>query len=434
MKKAIIVVLLIIVTLGVRKSYSQSPVSAVASTSISVNINGVKLRIPYYRNNSISTPNSNFTRAIITIHGTNRNADDYYNNMVSVATSAGQVNSTLIIAPQFLMEMDVDDHNLASDYLFWTNSGWKEGRNSETSSSANPRTQSISSYAVLDTIIYRIAQNFPTINSITITGHSAGGQVLNRYAASNQVEQDINPCMQYVIANPSSYLYMTNERYNTTTKTFSVPSTSCTDYDEWHKGFYKLQTQCPYAYNVGVTTIRNQYSQRRVVYLLGMLDNDPNDSDLDVSCSGMLQGTQRFERGMIYNKFLKYYYGNGITQKHKLDSVPNVGHDNYGMYNSTVGRSYLFNSNICGVTTAISEENDSKISIYPNPASDKITFTTTADFSNIEIYNATGQLLKKTECKNYSCTIDIDEQYNGLVFIKVENKAGTFIEKILIMH
>lgn len=210
---------------------SQSPVSNVSSNSITVNINGVKLKIPYYRNNSISSPNNNFKRAIVTIHGTNRNADDYFNNMVSVATNAGKLNSTLIIAPQFLMEMDIDTNNLGADYLFWTGSGWKEGRNSITTGS-NPRAESISSYSVIDTIIYRIAQNFPSITSITVTGHSAGGQVVNRYAATNKIEQGVNPCLQYVIANPSSYLYMTNERYDTTTKTFSVPTTSCTDYDE----------------------------------------------------------------------------------------------------------------------------------------------------------------------------------------------------------
>lgn len=413
--------------------YAQTPVSNVSSNTISVTINGVKLRIPYYRNNSLSTPNSNLTKAIITIHGTNRNADDYYNNMINAATTAGKLNSTLILAPQFLMEMDVDDHSLASDYLFWTNSGWKEGRNSETASSTNPRSQSISSYSMIDTLIYRIKQNFPTITSIIITGHSAGGQVVNRYAVSNQVEQQVpGICIQYIIANPSSYLYMTNERYDTISKTFSVPTTTCTDYDEWHKGFFKLQTQCPYAYAIGASAMQNQYKQRRVIYLLGMLDTDPNHPELDISCSGMIQGKQRFERGMIYYKFLNYYYGNSITQNHILDSVPGVGHDNDLMYNSPKGLYYLF-SNPCGtITSSDQEENLTKISVFPNPAQDKITVTTHLPFSEIEIFTIQGQLIQRSVCEAYSCTYELNSSYTGLVVIKVFNEKGMFVQKVLI--
>ena len=50
----------------------------------------------------------------------------------------------------------------------------------------------ISSYAALDTLIRHFANRaaYPALTEIVIAGHSAGGQVVQRYAVTNQVETD----------------------------------------------------------------------------------------------------------------------------------------------------------------------------------------------------------------------------------------------------
>src|SRR5262249_51528255 len=53
---------------------------------------------------------------------------------------------------------------------------------------------------------------FPNLKLIVVTGHSAGGQFTHRYAAATHVEKQIRIPMRYVVANPSTYLYLDETR------------------------------------------------------------------------------------------------------------------------------------------------------------------------------------------------------------------------------
>ena len=55
-----------------------------------------------------------------------------------------------------------------------------------------------------------------------MTGHSAGGQVAHRYAAASRAEENFGAVsFRYVVANPSTYLYLRAERE--VDSTFVVP-------------------------------------------------------------------------------------------------------------------------------------------------------------------------------------------------------------------
>ena len=80
--------------------------------------------------------------------------------------------------------------------------GWKQGDGSKTS-------PPVSSFAALDRLIAGIVRShrFPGLRHIVVAGHSAGGQFVERYAASTRLS--VRVPVRYVVANPSSYLYLT---------------------------------------------------------------------------------------------------------------------------------------------------------------------------------------------------------------------------------
>ena len=69
-------------------------------------------------------------RAVIVVHGVRRNADAYFAGAMAAAHEADASDHTLIIAPQFLVEWDVDNFALGDAVPFWggrTGEGWKDG-------------------------------------------------------------------------------------------------------------------------------------------------------------------------------------------------------------------------------------------------------------------------------------------------------------------
>jgi len=329
------------VTLGFDLS-AQADNIGIDKFSISVNNN--ILKIPYYANQDIYQANDDIVKAVIVVHGNNRDADEYFDNMMSAANSASiSAQGVLIIAPQLLTEEDINFHGLDDEHLYWSSGGWKAGSNSRDES-ANPRPVRIPSYAVLDSLMLHLAQQYSQLSSIVFTGHSAGGQVAQRMAATSPMPDilcrglDINT--RYVVANPSSYVYLDdNRKASGSTTEFRLPSTSCSTYNEWKYGLEELYT---YGDRIGADSIRNMYRRRVVTYLLGEEDNNPNSSSLDLSCEARQQGSHRLERGQIYYNYLKFYYGEEIASTHHLITVPGAAHSNFDMYNSPQGIFELF--------------------------------------------------------------------------------------------
>ncbi|WP_328603954.1 hypothetical protein OG943_28245 [Amycolatopsis sp. NBC_00345] len=95
--------------------------------------------------------------------------------------------------------------------MSWTNgdeTSWKDGGDSVSPAG-------ISSFTVVDEILAGLAdkQHFPDLTRITLIGHSAGGQFIQRYAVAGAAPAKLpGVSFHYVTANPSSYLYFTPDR------------------------------------------------------------------------------------------------------------------------------------------------------------------------------------------------------------------------------
>jgi hypothetical protein len=287
-------------------------------------------QIPYESTISLATTDNTVKKLVFVIHGTNRNADDYYLYATAGVTKTGQQN-VVVIAPQFLMDEDLTAFSLStSTYFRWSNDGWKSGNLDQGSGP--------SSYSVLDALILSALQAFPSVTHVTVTGHSAGGQFVNRFAAGSNVEgQTSNILFKYDSMNPSSYMYFSKERpVGRSTTTFAIPVAPEGDYNNYKYGLRNLNT---FMTTVGTTKLRDNFGTRDVNLVLGMADTE-RDSDLDVSVPGEYQGYNRLERGQAYFNHMNKEFAN---IRFNVVYVPGVAHSANQMYSSDNGSAEIFN-------------------------------------------------------------------------------------------
>ena len=108
----------------------------------------------------INSSNNNINKAVIVIHGQNRNADDYYNSIYNIASNAGIASETIIIAPQFLITLDLNHWQLGNTIVFWSGTTpWSSGGQSN-STSEHPRDFEISSYTLMDSLSFTYSNYF----------------------------------------------------------------------------------------------------------------------------------------------------------------------------------------------------------------------------------------------------------------------------------
>ena len=275
-------------------------------------------------------PQPNVQRALIVIHGRLRNAQTYLHSAEQAATQAGQLSTTLIIAPQFLNESDGGRHALQDNVLRWHANDWMAGE-----PAVSPTA--VSSYAALDQILERLGdrKRFPDLREVVIAGHSGGAQVVQRYALTTEADKSLESegiKVRYVIANPSSYAYFNAQR-----PVAGFDPATCPGFNTWKYGLKDLPT---YAEGQKHHLLEQAYTSRDITYLLGAKDTDPNHPALDKSCEAEAQGAYRLIRGHNYFDYLSQRHPQGLNQR--LVEVPGVGHNGDQMFTSPEGQKALF--------------------------------------------------------------------------------------------
>ena len=412
----------------------------VGSNRLFIYQNGDSLGLPYYSNLSLNEVHDDAKLAIVVLHGASRNADDYYDRMYAVVNGVG-MDSTIIIAPQFLRTGDLDVHNLSEDVLYWTNTtNWTAGYTSGNTSNHN-RPFTISSYSIMDTLLYRLAMNNPILNQMVFVGFSAGGQFVNRYVGGNDVTdrifQEFNLSMRYIVGSPSSYLYMNDERrIEGTVDQFAVAS-GCSGYNDYKYGLDDLNN---YMSTAGSDSIRIRYSRREVIYLIGGSDNEGT-----TDCQSMAQGNHRYERSIIYFNYLQYYFSSEILGRHQHAIIPNIDHDSYNIFNSACGRKALFGYGDCDQLDFLNVmdfevlDNYKLIKNYPNPFNPVTTLRYNLPENshvNITIYDMLGRqvknLINQTQDAGYrsvrwNATDDYGKPVSAGIYL-YQIQAGEFVQ------
>jgi hypothetical protein len=231
---------------------------------------------------------------------------------------------------------------LAENEISWNCDTWRSGG----PSLSHP---AVTSFDFLDEILRKVARRdvFPNLRGIVVTGHSAGGQVANRYGMSSKVYDALGVPVQFVVANPSSYAWPTDERptgpaawpLQAGAPGFvpAVPADEpafrslrdgrgCTAYDQWPYGF---KNRTGYVAALSDSQLTQQLVSRPVTYLLGEDDILPL-SGFDGSCAAMAQGPTRQARGQAYAKYVNERLGG----HHQVVVVTGCGHNGRCIYTS----------------------------------------------------------------------------------------------------
>lgn len=276
----------------------------------------------HYRTHDLDTGAEGVTRALILVHGAGRNAPFNFGTGIQAAYESGRsVETVAVVAPFFITTED----DPVGDEPWWSNGGWKRGHLSR-SEGPSPR---VSSYQAIDTIIARLSNPvlFPDMTEIVLAGHSAGGQVAHRYAAGGMDPMGVP--IRYVVANPSTYLYLGPERADGSGG-FAVPEVSaCPDYQEWHYGLEDLNS---YMTRLSDGEIEERLTTRDVTIMVG--DRDTGTTQLDQTCGANLQGEHRFQRGL---NLMAYMDARWSGHQHAGVVVPFVAHSSRGMFLSDAG-------------------------------------------------------------------------------------------------
>ncbi|KAF9041992.1 hypothetical protein BDZ89DRAFT_1109651 [Hymenopellis radicata] len=248
-------------------------------------------------------------------HGQARNCSSAYWNVVNNALYVAneedpggvKLEEVSIMAPCFFDKADRAAGALQSDQLSWGRIDWVTGEYN-----VGPKSVSnYSSFSVLDSLVDYLSQSqcqsqyyFDTEDStmkqvVVIAGHSAGGQMVQRYIGlrSSTLHDER---LHFWVANPASFMWLTD----------TPPPMS--------------------------------------MLLVGMLDNLPGDR----SCQAQTQGRNRLDRGRHFAAMLEGMDG-GIPANTTIDYIAGVAHDNVLMMQSAMGIDKLFryNYNVSGPIT-----------------------------------------------------------------------------------
>ncbi len=332
-------------------------------------------KVEYWRNHPVGTPSNAYDRAVIVIHGIDRNANDHYERIVTAAQTENVLDNTLIIAPQF----KISDDSPAVDELYWSSSGWKIGFKS-TNGNRTP------SFQVIDHLLGLVNDNFPYVTLVSIVGHSAGGQFVQRYGALNEMEPALRTeiDIRYIVANPSSYMYLTDDR--------PLSTTGCSNYDEYRYGISNLPETLSYT-NLSQSSIGNQLTSRSLYILLGTQDTDPDSFNLDKSCMANAQGLNRFQRGTLYYDHIMEF---GPGANHIKLEIEEVGHSSNGMFNSSKGRETIFDTgsetthpDLLVISPSVTDANLTPDQFFTINATTKNQGTATANSTVLRYYQST---------------------------------------------
>lgn len=275
-----------------------------------------------YANADLSHPPAALQRAVVIVHGIKRNADDYFAIGQRLLTAA-QLSpaTTLLLAPRF---MTARDSGASAQMALWAGDAWMQGAASKDG------VTGITSFQALDDLLRWLADagRFPALREVVLIGHSAGAQLMQRYAMLNSLDEALqqrNIHLRYVVSSPSSYLYASPERPDG--NDFALPkAAACPDYDDYR---YGLQQAPPYLARQELDGPRlfARYAGRDVRYMVGQRDTDPQQRFLDRSCAAALQGASRVARQlayMAYEQFLAQRWQHPVRHEQRL--IPGAAH------------------------------------------------------------------------------------------------------------
>lgn len=307
-----------------------------------VTLGGGPARSLIYRTRSLDARNENVRRALVMVHGTNRNADHYFSTATAAAFLAGALDDSVVVSPRIASAAGSCHDTLAPNEVSWSCTGdsWRSGGNAVS----HP---DLTSFDFIDEILRKLANKnvFPNMRAIVVAGHSAGGQVVARYQMANRVHETLGVPVTYVVANPSSYAWpdatrpmpvddaapeaakgaWQTEDVHTKFSYGPFDASACANYNRWPAGM--AERNGGYTAKMSDDQLKKQLVSRPTTFLFGQVDTLPLGG-FDSSCPAMAQGATRRARGEAYVKYVNEKFG----AKHAVQIVSECGHNDRCVY------------------------------------------------------------------------------------------------------
>ena len=369
-------------------------------------------QLAYYTNKkSIHKYDTKIKTAIVTIHGSSRNSANYLCYMmravkdyVASVTSGSRLDVTteqvseedyVVIAPWFMAPLDGEPASTSSlPFLQWDDENPIAHTFRYGAESLEVDGLTVSSFAAMDVLLETLCnkQSFPNLKNVVITGHSAGGQLVQRWGVSSNSwcfgVNNSNPHVKLVVVNPRSYAYLDGRRYfptqiargqdvfdpsfiiddeniNENKTTWELRELTlqeqedCQEFNRYEWGLNEnVELPAPYVINniaafedVTNTKVFCRYASRDIVYLSG--ERDVEKLGDQICNEDGHQGPTRRQRSKRFYSSLQVIGQeigycrreegdlNGDTI-HERVVVYNVGHDHALMYISDEGQRVLF--------------------------------------------------------------------------------------------
>lgn len=327
-------------------------------TSIDVGDSSHKLGVYWTRNPS----NRHAKQAFVMIHGRNRNGADYWKTMNDILTSAVSASypsadaNAIIVSPVFYSQK-LNKGQYKTLELAWDDiNAWQAGE-----AAIHPHGAKESSFDALDALFDEFSNStkYPSMQELVFVGHGGGAQLINRYAivAKDMSSKELN--VRFVVGDPSSSVYFTQDR--PTTNAHIASKADCPLYNTWRYGFDNFTGTLN-----GLKTPQEYFAQnvkRDVRYIVGYDDTAESG---DQYCMAILQGgVARRDRNLAWWKYINMLArtdedvsglpGNltletlpdwsslsGRTLAHTLTVIPGATHNADEVFASRQGRTVLF--------------------------------------------------------------------------------------------
>jgi hypothetical protein len=338
--RTLVIASLMLFALPASAAEHEKPVAHLAHNVYTLRTSAGNASLPLDTSIDLQSEHAEITRAVIIFHGKGRNVEGYFNALKSAAPDTRHV---MLLAPQFLREEDVQAHHLPEAFLRWHEGAWSAGGSARA-------PLPISTFTVIDALLADLGNRtkFPNLKTVVLFGHSGGGQLINRYAIVGTAPASLSAAgihVRFVIANPSSYFYFTDDRPQPDGSVAPYHGPACNEFNHWRYG----PVQAPdYVLDSSPEAWRKResdYASADVIYLLGEDDTDPAQRDLDISCAGEAQGTERLDRGKAYFRYLNSRHPKQLN--HQLWFVPGVAHVGSRMVESECGVAAAFDYGKC---------------------------------------------------------------------------------------
>jgi len=299
-----------------------------------ITLGGGPARSLVYRSYPLNGRNDRIRRALVIVHGSDRDAQGSFQIGIAAARLAGALDDTIVISPRFASRDGLTcSDRLAAGEVNWPceDHSWRSG--------GMAISATLTSFDLADEILRQAGARtiFPNLQAVVVSGHSAGGQFVTRYEMANRVHDTLGVQLRYVVVNPSSYAYPDSMRPVAARGKIGFgpfEERSCASYNRWP---YGLDDRYGYAEKANADELRKQLAARPTTYLLGERDLLPVDG-FDASCAAMAQGPTRLARGRAFAAYVNQRLG----AHHVVRVVPDCGHDALCMFTADPALSVLF--------------------------------------------------------------------------------------------